>query len=152
PWKRHQALQALADSWGHPFGFVACWPVQRHSAAQIEKMTALYLDYWHLAKAAGRHRAKAADTRGALWYVLVGQSLLSPGSLDPGGAPENAGRRIAKQPFVRRLSAQAEVALGQTAELLNQTPGGYPLLACEQKVRRLFGELAQDALLLGLEV
>jgi hypothetical protein len=38
----------LAGKWGHPFGFVSCWPFQNHTPAQFENMVSLYKEWWEV--------------------------------------------------------------------------------------------------------
>src|SRR5262249_25491976 len=144
------ALQTLADFHDHPFGHVACWPIQTHSPRQFETMVALYHKWWHTARKA------EGDL---IWWHEVGELYLRTSRtscLPPNAAPEV--RELTEVPlpplspsrFVEGLRPRAEEAFHRVADIINQAPSGPILARSEQRVYAVFADLAWQALLLGL--
>jgi hypothetical protein len=154
-WKRRVALQTLADFHGHPFGHVACWPIQTHSPRQFDTMVALYQMWWQTARKAEGNLIWWHETGelGELYLRSSRENLLPLNA-----APEV--RELTEVPlpplspsrFVEGLRPRAEEAFRRVADIINKAPSGAVLARSERQVYAVFADLAWQALLLGLDL
>jgi hypothetical protein len=151
---RQRALQLLADYAGHPFGAVACWPYQWHTAEQFESLVALYREWWQ------HHQARAPKETLSKFILARSRAIALAGhnaTLREGSDIREAklGRELpplAEELFVESMRGRVEQALRHVAQTINHARDGALVAAGEEAVRSVFVELLWDALEQGLRM
>jgi hypothetical protein len=159
-----QALQTLADVWGHPFGIVECWPIDRMGDERIATVADLYRRWIH----AGQMKDGTGTTEALIDGLKESAKFEPPTALKTTEdllagfeAPHELPAELlvqmqlpplSPQRFLRSMRGKVDGVLRKMAADINAAPTGQDVPNAAKAVSTQFMELCWEALRVGVQM